>query len=433
MGMIQGEAQKQAIIDVCEALAGVREVVKGRIAKFKCHTIPISEVEEIRSVCQKIQTVLQVLNIESEAFNKVYEGFDNLILHRNTYEISVFFDKKAIPLLDESINELDTYMEPINGKRTIKVKYVDFYPEFKPREHWLYKLLIKKYNVVFSDAPDYLFFSCFGNRYLTYDCVRIFISNEAVYPNLNLYDYSVTYADFTITDRLLPNKDAFEDLQHRRLAYDEAEAYELLQQKKDFCNFVYSNGLGDPFRKELFDALSCYKTVKAGGKFLNNIGYRVEDLQEFQSNFKFSIACENSFYRGYTTEKIVNAFNAKTIPIYWGNMDISQIVNPKAIINCHDFPNLDSIVEEIKRLDSDDAAYMEKLQEPILVDKDMINNYLAERESFIYHIIDQPYSEAFRRNQGLRGQWYNDFMCYALGYPNEWFSPEKDYFVKKKR
>lgn len=317
--------------------------------------------------------------------------------------------------------------------KEIKIKYVDFYEEFIPEEHWTYRILSQRYRIVFSDRPDYLFFSCFGNEYLTYDCIRIFISNEAVYPNLNLYDYSVTYADFKITDRLLPNMDAFEDLKYRQIAENRQAAEELLSSKEGFCSFVYSNGMGDPFRKELFDAVSSYKTVSSGGKFLNNIGYKVEDLEQFQKKYKFSIACENSYYKGYTTEKIVNAFNAGCIPIYWGNPDISNIINPDAIINCHDFPDMESIVEEIMRLDNDDEAYMKKLTEPVLVDDSLIDDYLREREAFIYHIIDQPYAEAFRRNRGLRGQFYNDWFCHMLGYENEWFTPEKGYFVKKRK
>lgn len=44
------------------------------------------------------------------------------------------------------------------NKRTIKVKYVDFYGDFDPCEHWVYKVLEKRYHVVFSESPDYLFF-----------------------------------------------------------------------------------------------------------------------------------------------------------------------------------------------------------------------------------------------------------------------------------
>ena len=374
-----------------------------------------------------------MINISSDIFRAIHEKIEEHTLHYDLYRASLLFDEELIPLLDSCIEDLNERYLPQDGnrKRDIRVKYVDFYAEFKPEEHWLYKVLEKKYNVIFSDSPDYLFFSCFGSTYLQYNCIRIFISNEAVYPNLNLYDYAVTYADFKITDRLLPNRDAFEELKSRQLAEDWQEAEKLLNSKKDFCNFVYSNGFGDPFREQLFLAVGQYKKVLSGGKFLNNIGHVVEDLQSFQSRFKFTIACENSWYRGYTTEKIINAFNAGTIPVYWGNPNISSVINPQAIVNCHDYPDLESVVEEIRRLDEDDEAYKKKLMAPILQQKNMVEDYLQERADFVYHIIDQPYATAFRRNLGLRGQYYNDWFCYVLGYDNEWFTPEKGYFVKK--
>ncbi len=433
MGQSMDSGQESVIQGICDALEEMKHFVKSKSVNYKCHIISPETLQELFSVSGKIRDVLEMLNISSEIFCSIHEKIEELTLHYDLYRVSLLFDEELIPLLDSCIKDLEERYLPQNRdkKRNIRVKYVDFYGGFKPEEHWTYKILEKKYHVILSESPDYLFFSCFGSSYLQYNCIRIFISNEAVYPNLNLYDYAVTYADFKITDRLLPNRDAFEELRIRKQAEDRPTADKILNSKTEFCNFVYSNGYGDPFREQLFRAVNQYKEVLSGGKYLNNIGHTVEDLQEFQSRFKFSIACENSWYRGYTTEKIVNAFNAGTIPIYWGNPDISSMINPQAIINCHEFPNLESVVEEIKRLDEDDEAYKEKLMTPILLREDMVEEYLQEREDFIYHIIEQPYMDAFRRNRCLRGQWYNDWFCHVLRYDNEWFSPEKGYFVKK--
>lgn len=424
------EEKRKILKGVVEAVEEIREIAKHDIAKYWCHVIKQEHLKEIFEILQTLKNILQNISETNEAFEKAYIMMMEMILSYNMGNVSRRFEDEFLPLLEECIQELGERITSVSeNKRTIKILYTDFYPEFEPEKHWLYQLLAKKYNVVFSEQPDYLFFSCFGTRYLQYDCIRIFISNEAVYPNFNLYDYAVTYADFKVTDRLLPNRDAFEHLNRKQIAVDRKEAGKLLDQKTQFCNFVYSNKEGDPFRKELFEAVSSYKPVVAGGKFLNNTGYLVDNLEEFQSHFKFSIACENSFYKGYTTEKIINAFNAGTVPIYWGNSDVTELINPKAVINCHDYPDMQSIVEEIRRLDSDDEAYLEKLTQPILRDENLVEEYLAEREHFIYAIIDQPYAKAFRRNRGLRGQWYNDWFCYALGYPNEWFTEEKGYFV----
>lgn len=423
-------SQVHAIQDVCSAMNELGQVVKKKVVKYYCHEISEEEIKDFYKVCLQIQSILNILRIQSNSFDFICQNIEKFSQNYTIYEASKFFEEDILDLLDRSIEDIQKSIYYPTKRRSVKIKYVDFYGEFVPEEHWTYKLLSEKYDIVFSDMPDYLFFSCFGNQYLNFDCIRIFISNEAVYPNLNLYDYAVTYSDFKITDRLLPNRDAFEDLKYRNLAESLEEAEEILANKKEFCSFVYSNENGDPLRKELFEAVNKYKKVLSGGNYLNNIGYKVSDLESFQKQFKFFLACENSWYKGYTTEKIINAFNGRSIPVYWGNPDISDVINPKAIINCHDYPDLKSVVEEIKRLDNDDEAYKQKLMEPILNDENMVEEYLEERKRFIYNIIDQPYTKAFRRNRGLRGQWYNDWFCYLLGYENEWFTPEKGYFVK---
>ena len=38
--------------------------------------------------------------------------------------------------------------------------------------------------------------------------------------------------------------------------------------------------------------------------------------------YKFAIVMENSEGRGHITEKVFNAYNARTVPIYWGPTDL---------------------------------------------------------------------------------------------------------------
>lgn len=40
---------------------------------------------------------------------------------------------------------------------------------------------------------------------------------------------------------------------------------------------------------------------------------------------------------------------AGTIPIYWGNPDISREFNSASFINCHDFPTLDDAAAYVKK------------------------------------------------------------------------------------
>jgi hypothetical protein len=65
------------------------------------------------------------------------------------------------------------------------------------------------------------------------------------------------------------------------------------------------------------------------------------------SNYKFHLAMENEIVEGYITEKIVSAFLAGAIPIYWGTSDIFKIFNSDAMIYINSFPFTDLAIQHI--------------------------------------------------------------------------------------
>jgi hypothetical protein len=87
---------------------------------------------------------------------------------------------------------------------------------------------------------------------------------------------------------------------------------------------------------------------------------------EWITRYKFCISFENSSYPGYTTEKIVNALAAGTIPIYWGNPLVDRDFNTKSFINCHDFGSFEAVVERVIEVDQDTQMQRAILNEPIL-------------------------------------------------------------------
>lgn len=62
----------------------------------------------------------------------------------------------------------------------------------------------------------------------------------------------------------------------------------------------------------------------------------------------FGAVIENTSHRGYFTEKIMDCFLLKTIPIYWGCSNIDDFFNPKGIIK---FTNVDDFIYIINNLD----------------------------------------------------------------------------------
>ena len=74
-------------------------------------------------------------------------------------------------------------------------------------------------------------------------------------------------------------------------------------------------------RAQICDVVSAYGEIVYPGEFRNNvrpIGKTTEDKIRFISQSLFNICPENSVAEGYCTEKIFQALEAGTIPVYWG-------------------------------------------------------------------------------------------------------------------
>eukprot|EP00434_Breviolum_minutum_P003115 symbB.v1.2.002741.t2/scaffold146.1/size298692/22 len=62
----------------------------------------------------------------------------------------------------------------------------------------------------------------------------------------------------------------------------------------------------------------------------------LDEAIELLRPYKFALVFENKLVPGYVTEKIVNAFLAGCIPIYWGSRSVLEIFNPEAFIYAND-------------------------------------------------------------------------------------------------
>jgi hypothetical protein len=65
-------------------------------------------------------------------------------------------------------------------------------------------------------------------------------------------------------------------------------------------------------------------------------------------NSQFGVIIENTSHRGYFTEKIVEMFLLKTIPVYWGCSNIGDFFNIDGIIT---FNNVDDAICKLNNLD----------------------------------------------------------------------------------
>ena len=229
----------------------------------------------------------------------------------------------------------------------------------------------------------------FGFKHLKYDCIKIFYTGENVFPNFNICDYAIGPHDLKLEKRYLQlpiyliKKGHFIKLPERKKLNKED-----LKIKKEFCNFIYSNKNGNPIRKEFFDELSKYKNIISAGKFLNNTGYAIKNKTEIQKQCKFTIAFENEKYPGYSTEKIIDAFIARTIPIYWGDETITDNINQKSFIYCNSSKDIPDVIRRIKQIDKNDDLWLKMANEPIFLQKDYEKIKEKELEDFLIKTIE---------------------------------------------
>lgn len=78
---------------------------------------------------------------------------------------------------------------------------------------------------------------------------------------------------------------------------------------------VWGKGYGNTF----FDKIGCYR----GG---------IEDKFDALWGYRYHFACENSFVRGYFTEKIVDPIVAETLCFYDGCLNLEEFIDERAFI-----------------------------------------------------------------------------------------------------
>ncbi len=309
--------------------------------------------------------------------------------------------------------------------KEIKIWFDGMDGNFNPENNFISNILRKKYVVRLDENPDVVFISVKTKNPYKYKCVRIFYTAENLVPDFNICDYGIGFHYIDFEDRyfrfplyLVDGFRAYEgdnyasDLQLALHKHENAEQF--LKSKTNFCSFVYSNEQAAVCREKMFDILSKYKQVSSGGRYKNNIGSPVVNKLEFQKKHKFVIAFENTLTPGYTTEKIVGAFAAGAVPIYWGNPEIVKEFNRDSFINCNDYgltekgePEiLEKIVQEVKRIDKDNASYLHMLQTPAFTIENNIEMQQQTFERFLYNIFDQPIEQAYRRNRFYWGERY---------------------------
>ena len=125
--------------------------------------------------------------------------------------------------------------------------------------------------------------------------------------------------------------------------------------EKRFCLFTSRNLLNHNKHNILtalqklghIDTLDQYNHIIRNKSCYNSI-----ELLRIYNQYKFVIAFENSKTQGYITEKIFNVFLAKSIPIYDGDPNISDVINSNSFLQYDD-----RIIQKVQMLMNNEKLY----------------------------------------------------------------------------
>ena len=311
--------------------------------------------------------------------------------------------------------------------KTVKLNYIGVGSYFNKEQNLIYDILKGKgYDVQITDDPDYLFCDSFTENpyeYCGHPQVRIMYSGENYIPDFNLIDYAISPYPVQFGDRHfhLPAcvwpRAHWMDIANKNRGGVDAE---IVKNKQYFANFISSHESEYSIRGDFFKRLCEYKRVESPGTYLNNMpnGETVDWLNdsksEFQRKCKFTLCFESTNHYGFVTEKLMDAFYADTIPIYYGSPTAAEIFNKDAFINVADYDSFDAAIEKIIELDQNDEKYLQMLRQPILVDPDYPRRLEEELTEFVCHIFDQPLEKAYRRSRVYRPKNCDDYLARAV-------------------
>lgn len=194
--------------------------------------------------------------------------------------------------------------------------------------------------------------------------------------------------------------------------------------KNRFCNFIYGNK-NCRFRNRFFHSLNSRKKVDSLGRVFNNATPTdiPNDINKYEKDgagiwiekffwmrpYKFTIAMENGCRTGAFSEKVVQAIEMGSIPIYWGDDSIDKVINPDAYIDARKFPTIDALVDHVLHVDNSDELYKKYITAPPYLEnvKSDLNHHIKQVEVIAekisrYNINDRSIVQKFYMNSGVQ-------------------------------
>ena len=232
-----------------------------------------------------------------------------------------------------------------------------------------------------TENPDVLIASCMGNiknvQNIRAKC-KLFYYGENLnrYPPYNndklLYDTFDLIVGFKNTD--LSKKQIRFPLwliyynyykyneNDNILTYIQNKYTENIKKPKDIFGSIIARHDRGGQRASICNETSKYGVIKSPGTYRKNarsIGNTPNDKINYISRGTYNICPENSAYEGYFTEKIFQAFEGGTIPLYWAaDLPEPEIINKNKYCFCN-INNKEELEKSIYNVCNNPTQYIE--------------------------------------------------------------------------
>ena len=232
---------------------------------------------------------------------------------------------------------------------------------------------------------DILISSCFGKNNKVsrkYNhCFKILFLGENLRPFYSQYDLSISsdLNPYRGRNIYLPLWLFELDLFKRGKDYPDRKVYEI----NNFCKskiidfskrksgIVYIGNNSEPFRESILQEIQNNEIM------ITRYGSQskpIEDKINLISQYKGTLAMENSIYPGYITEKGMHSFLGGAKTIYWGSQDNSPFKDHPLFVNISPNQTYDSILDKVLDITKENK----KTLIPALLKKEKVLNFKHE-------------------------------------------------------
>jgi len=220
------------------------------------------------------------------------------------------------------------------------------------------------------------------NIIVLYEPNEYFGKHDWVIQNKHLFNAILTW-----NDKILNNCDnsIFLPFGHTWLKPDQY----VKPHKKEFkIAHLRGNLLKSHGHQIRWEVLDRKNEIKIPTKFFDVYGdrYNIEqarfDKEEVFGDSQFGIAIENFSHRGWFSEKILDCFLLKTIPIYWGCLNIDDFFNKEGIIT---FREADELIYISNQLTD---SYYESKKQIIEENYQLALQYVNYEQNIINKLIE---------------------------------------------